>query len=618
MINIGFEKVELNGGFWKDKYELNAETTIYAVKERFLDSGRFDALLFKYRKGMPEPHIFYDSDVAKWIEAVAYLLQKNREKYADLEEFCDKLIESMDKHRRGDGYLNSYFQQIAPDKAFTDRNAHELYCAGHLMEAALAYRDATGKDKFFKIMDEYCDLIIKVFEEEKSAAFVTPGHEEIELALIRLYEKTQNVKYLRLCNFFLDSRGNNDKDSLHLEKNRNMMFDQSHMPIRDMQEAVGHAVRAVYLYSAMADAARINGDDKMRAACFTIFKDIRKKMYVTGGIGASRYGEAFSAAYDLPNLTAYSETCAAIGLIFFCQRMFLLEADSAFTDTIERVLYNGFLSSVDLKGTAFFYENPLEICRKEKDKDTRFLVPEARPRLPIWKRKELFDCSCCPPNINRVLASVGGLIYSEDEKCVYLHQYISNSVDCGGGRLTVFSDFPNTGKVTVQAQGYSKEKFAFRLPEWCKSYKVTLGGKEIENETKKGYIYLTVDKNFNLELEFDMPPRFVRSHPSVRDNAGKVCLMKGPVVYCLEEVDNGAELYRISVGSSTEFRQERDKSSGMAAILCEGWRDECKSQELYPEDIERKKIALRFVPYCSFANRSESDMLVWIRKEEVR
>lgn len=339
---LDYRQVNLTDGYLASKEEMNRKITINAVYDRFYDSGRITAFEFNSK----EVHYFWDSDVAKWMEGAAYILAKHPDEA--LQAKVEKLIDDIAAHQGADGYFNIYFTVREPDKRFTNRDCHELYCAGHLFEAAVAYAEATGRDRFLKCMEKYADYIYKVFVEEHSAGFVTPGHEEIELALVKMYRYTKSKKYLDLAAFFINERGKRAED----ERGD---YNQSHKPVREQTEVFGHSVRAVYLYTAMADLALELQDEALQKACKALYEDITKrKMYITGGIGSTCVGETFTRAYDLPNEEAYTETCAGIGLMFFCERMLALENCAAYADTIERVLYNGVLSGVSLDGARRF------------------------------------------------------------------------------------------------------------------------------------------------------------------------------------------------------------------------------------------------------------------------
>lgn len=608
--NVSFEQIELLDGFWKNRFELNAEKSVYAVQKVFEESGRFDAVRFKASD--KSIHFYYDSDVAKWIEAVAYLLEHDRKRFADLEKFCDELIDSMAQRQRADGYFNSYFLQVEPNKIYVDRSLHELYCAGHLIEAAVAYDKFTGKHKFLEFAEKMANGIDKAFRIDKSVNFVTCGHEEIELALFILYEYTKKTEYKELAEFFIDQRGNNklDKENVLFSE----IYSQEQVPVRQLLTAQGHAVRATYLCCAMADMVRISQDADMEKACLSIYEDmINRKAYVTGGIGSTRIVEAFTIDYDLPNLTAYSESCAAIGLMLFCLRLQKLGVKGSYADTVERVLYNAFLSSTSLDGKAFFYENPLEVCRKEAGKE--IAMPEKnRTVLPIWRRKEVFDCSCCPPNINRFVASIENIILSKTENGYYVNQYVACKLKNADLRIT--TEYPLNGVVKIISNDYNYRKIFVRIPSWLSEYDFTLNGKPHNPKITDGYAEFDVADKFEIELKMEITPYFIQSNPKVRDNAGRVCLMNGAIVYCLEEVDNGGDLYSIFVDTKKpNFTQEFCKECGLPVIYCDAERVVSdKENSLYARAYPRRKQRVKFIPYFAFANREESDMLVWVNK----
>ncbi|MBQ9543827.1 MAG: glycoside hydrolase family 127 protein [Clostridia bacterium] len=590
---LGFEKVSLDGGFWKKRYEINKNATLPAVYERFDESGRIGAFRCLYKEGDENPpHYYWDSDVAKWMEAAAYTLKK--EPSPELEEKIDDIVAQIEKNASEDGYFNSYFLTVEPTKRFTDRHKHELYCAGHLMEAAVAYNEATGKDVFLKAMEKYADLIEKVFVKEQSAAFVTPGHEEIELALVKMYKATGKKKYLDLSKFFIDKRGCSEK-----EKATNGEDIQSSVPVRKQKEAVGHAVRATYLYSAMADLALLTDDKELKEVCFDLFYDIaNKKIFVTGGIGSNSRGEAFAPAYYLPNINAYSETCAAIGLVFFAERMQRLKTDSKFADLVERVICNGGLSGVSLDGESFFYENPLAI----------------EPRLgklnnmhrPIAQRVKIFSCSCCPPNVARFFASIGNLAYGEENGVIYIRQFFDSTLktEINGEQITLTqrTDFPLSGAIKLEADRDCR--IAVRIPGWTSEYQSEKSG--------DGYMYLDLKKDSPIELDLKPEFYFVNSDPRVTENLGKAALMRGPVVYCLEGIDNGGDLDGVLVDTASPVKTS-SLTVSLPAAVCEGERV-LPGKDLYErlDQKKTKKAKLTFIPYHAFANRGETAMRVWV------
>lgn len=610
---LPFEQVNLNNGFWRDRYTLNKQVSVKSVYERFEDSGRLDALRFNYLKNGKRPHFYYDSDVAKWIEAIAYLLQKDRDSMIQYEIVCDELINCMEKAQRDDGYLNSFHQQIEPQNIFKIRNNHELYCAGHLIEAAIAYTKATGKEQFLRIMERYCDCIYNAFITQKTAAFITPGHEEIELALMKLYDYTANPKYLKMAKFFLANRSNQDEQYIY---DGNKYVTQDDTNIYNLHEANGHSVRALYLYSGIADFAGEANDETLLSNLKDVFDDIiNKKMYITGGVGSTYRTESFTVPYDLPNMTAYSESCCAVAMIMFATRMREMDASAKYGHVVERVLYNSMLSSTSLDGKSFFYENPLEIALEEYDREVA--VPtNNRERLPIKQRLELFKCSCCPPNINRFFAELGSFICIEENEHVTVEQYINSDIDTSYGHLTIDGKYATEGKVRISSKDYHAKTLAIRIPEWCEMATVKLDGNLAESVQHDGYAYFDVGITFNLLLDFHIKPIFVSANPCVRADAGRVALTYGPLVYCLEGVDNGTRLNQIEVDISEINKVE------ISADFHKFYSISMPALRLKPQaalyysarENEYEICTAKFIPYYAFANRGECDMLVWIRK----
>ncbi len=614
--SVTFDCVSIDDGFWNKKQQMNCNTTIHAVYNRFVETGRIEAFKGGWKPDEPDRHqIFWDSDVAKWIEAVSYICRTQYD--AKLAGIVDELVEQIEKNQWEDGYFNTYYMTIEPQSRWKVRTGHELYCAGHLMEAAVAYYQATGKDKFLKLMCKFADHIEQVFAKEKSAGYITPGHEEIELALVRLYRTTGERRYLELSKFFLDNRGKDSPTSYY--SYANARYAQDHASVRDQHTAEGHAVRAVYLYSAMADNAYEFEDRELFTACRNIFEDIAyRKMYITGGIGSTSNGEAFTTDYDLPNRMAYAESCAAIGLVLFASRMLQLEADSLYSDVIERVLYNGFLSSVSLDGEAFFYENPLEVCPGLHMRDTAVKKPQVW--LPLTKRVGMFNCSCCPPNIARFIGSMGGLLYTYNEDTVFIHQYMNSKTafDVAGRTVEIIqeTDYPWNGKVAIRARGMAGMHLAVRIPGWCLKYGLSGGGGQVAPESFKGYVHLKCTENdISFVLDFEMEPVLMEASPNVQENSGRVALQRGPVVYCLEEADNGKNLRDIALDANTGFKIYFDKYFDACVIEADGYRrDAGRFRNLYQpvDDSCRMKARIKFIPYFAFANRAENEMIIWI------
>ncbi len=602
---IGFKDVDIKGGFLRQIEKLNEEVTINAVYDRFNETGRIRAFSCTWKEGDPDkPHIFWDSDVAKWMEGASYILAKHPDE--GLTAKIESVIDDIKKNQWEDGYVNSYYTAIEPQNRFTVRGNHELYCCGHLIEAAIAYYEATGRDRFLKIMMRYADLIDRIFRVERSAAFLTPGHEEIEIALFRLYRCTKIEKYLKLAEFFVDARGDNDIDG-EIAPGVFGIYQQD-VPPRKAREAVGHSVRACYFYASMADYALETGDEAMAESCREIWNDIAcRKMYITGGIGSTSFGEAFTIPYDLPPESAYTETCAGIALIYFSQRMFLLRKESKYADVIERLLYNGVISGLSLSGDCFFYENPLEINLRNHYK---IKATANQLRLPITQRVKVFGCSCCPPNLNRLLASVGDYIYAIDGDELYVNQFATSSARSGDIEVKVETDYPLSGKIKITAVNTSKIRV--RIPSWCKGFSASA-----DHYMEKGY---AVFSDNSVTIDFDMPVNIVCADSRVWDNAGKVAVIRGPVVYCAEGTDNDKlDLHTVYISSSNNKNAAvfANSPSGLPELELDAKKElPSESGELYfpAEDSSFEKFRLHMIPYFSFANRGEDDMLIWFNR----
>ncbi len=615
---VNFFDININKGFWHDRQKINAETSIYTIWERFKETGRFDAFKFQWKESMPnKPHIFWDSDFAKWAEAVAYIVEKRPD--PELEKGVDEIVELIEKHQEPNGYFNIYFTVVEPENRWKKRTEHELYCAGHLIEAAVAYYHATGKDKFLKLMCKYADHIENVFVKEKSAAFTTCGHEEIELALVKLYHCTGEKRYLELSKFFIDNRGPDNKPQDYYPW-ANPCYSQDHLPVREQTTAEGHAVRAVYLYSAMADLALEYDEESLFSACRKLFENIAfKRMYITGGIGSASTGEAFTIDYDMPNLTAYTESCAAIGLALFARRMLLLDTDSLYSDIAERVLYNGFLSSISLDGRSFFYENPLEIDPRLHHRDVSVVKGESR--YPITQRLEVFECSCCPPNISRFFASIADFLYTYNEQTLFVHHFMDSSakIELNNKKVEITQEtrYPSDGRIKITVEGFDNKEIAVRIPYWCEKYSISVNGSPVKYEIRKGYAYLSSGQGIcSVELDFEMKPQLIETLPEAQDNSGRVALQMGPIIYCLEGVDNGNNLREISIDSALDIKVKFDETMGANLISCRGYRKDMDNKALYqPVTDKYKEQELHFIPYYAFANRGETEMIVWILKK---
>ncbi len=599
MKKIGFSDIDITDGFWKIKQDMVRNTTVKAVYERFKDTHRFDALECKWKEGDSNmPHIYWDSDVAKWIEGVAYIIEK--EHRPELKALADNAIDNIVKNSDENGYFNSHFLVTRKSERFMHRREHELYCAGHLIEAAVAYYNSTGDDKLLKSMCKYADYIDKVFRIEKSAAFITPGHPELELALVKLYGVTGEKRYLELAEYFIDEHGRHtdiDEKTFH---EYTLEYNQDEIPLKDRTTVDGHSVRALYLYSAACDVAILRNDKELADACRRIFENVtNRRMYITGGVGSAFLGEAFTLDYDLPNRTAYAETCAAISLAFFASRMQMLEVDSKYADCVERVIYNGFLSGVSMDGKAFFYENPLEI---DPDFNNPNVSTKDKTHFPITERKEVFDCSCCPPNVVRFIPSIADFMYSYDDEALYVHQFMNSTAECDGIRIEQITKYPENGKVKIICDAGTR-KVAIRIPGWCRHFDI-----DKKYELKNGYAFTEPGE---INITFDMPASVIRANRRVHDCSGRVAIMRGPVVYCAEGIDNGADIKNIRVDIRGDFSLA--ESEFLLPLITASGYQQSQSDNLYRfADDDWKEVTLKLIPYYAFANRGTTEMAVWL------
>lgn len=602
MKKVGYLDVNINEGFWKEKLDTISDVTVQSVYNRFKETHRFSALDCLWKEGDPNmPHIFWDSDVAKWIEGVAYSLKNKRN--AEMEAVCDEAIEKIIENSDENGYYNSHF--LVARERFTYREEHELYCLGHLIEAAVAYYEATGKRALLDAMCKYADYVERLFIKEKSVPFTTPGHPEIELALVKLYEVTGEKRYLELSKYFIDMHGTCGDRAPY--KGTNLYYNQDEMPIRERSTAEGHCVRALYLMCGAADIAEHYNDKELRDACERFFDNIvNKRMYITGATGSTCHGESFTVDYDLPNRDAYAETCASIALAFFANRMLKEKSRGKYADAVERVMYNGILAGISMDGKSFFYENPLEI---DVDFNNVNVCTDGGKRFPITQRKEVFDCSCCPPNVIRFIASIGDYLYTYSDDTIFVHQYINSESLVDGVKVIQNTDYPSNGEINILLKGNTKKQIAVRIPYWCKDFSV-----DAAYTLKDGYAYITIngdDAQINLNLKMNVS--FVKSNRRVHENAGKVAMMRGPVVYCLEGIDNGNDIKAISVDTKGNYTVG-EKEFLVPSIYGKGYIEK-ESEELYFDACENtEEIPLKFIPYFAYANRGETDMVVWVNK----
>lgn len=551
-----------------------------------------------------------------------------------MERKADDVIDLIGRAQQKDGYINTYYTIKKPNQRWTNlQDDHELYCAGHLIEAAVAYYNATGKGKLLDIACKFADYICTVFGNEEGKIPGYPGHQEIELALLKLYEATNEEKFLELSKYFIDQRGQHPHYFVMERKKlgrtgpywyaHGFKYNQSHVPVREQKEAVGHAVRAVYMYTAMADLAKKLGDQSLKNACKRLWENVtQKQMYITAGIGSSEHGESFTFDYDLPNDTSYTETCASIGLVFWAKKMLDLEINSQYADVMERALYNGTISGLGLDGKSFFYVNPLEVwptaIKMRRDKS------HVKPVRQSW-----FPCACCPPNLARLIGSIGKFIYSTTAEAIFVHLYIGNGSTFRLGnqnvRLMQKTNYPWNGNVeiTVNPENETRFTISLRIPGWCKYAEVKVNGKAVALKTngKNGYFHL--DRLWKqgdmIQIHFHMPVERIRSNPQVRENIGKVALQRGPIVYCLEEVDHGANLPGIYLPKDSRLQAEYDEEllGGVVVITGEAYRIHEGSwiDELYSDkELDMVPIKIKAVPYYAWCNREPGEMLVWINE----
>lgn len=618
------------GGYWGDWQDAVSDHTAAILLDRCVAAG----MLEQINPDVPSPGIvipilrwlgttqmFWDSDIAKSIETIAYSLY--RKPNPALEARVDAIVDMYARLQAPDGYLNSFFQRVKPEWQWSNlRDFHELYCAGHMIEAAVAYYQATGKRAFLDVMCGMADHCVRKFGRGPGQLRGYCGHEEIELALVRLARATGNADYLALAKFFVDERGSapnffieealaHGRDPKGVQKNI-LEYNQSHLPVRTQTKVVGHAVRAMYLYSAMADLATEYNDDSLTAALETLWADLtHKQMYITGGIGPAEANEGFTDYYDLPNDTAYAETCASVGLVFWASRMLGRGPQRRYADTMEQALYNGAITGLSTDGQTFFYDNPLESTGGHH-------------------RWTWHPCPCCPPNIARLVASLGAYIYAvaDDEIAVHLYAQSTARVDLANGAsftLTQHTDYPWSGAVRITIEPAAPAAFAvsLRIPAWCRGASLTINGEacDLSGNTVDGYVRLqrTWRPGDTVALDLPLEPRLLRAHPAVRQDAGRVAVMRGPLVYCLEGADNGAGLNSILLQQGLGRAQTATIADLRGAIAIDvpvlretatAWGDALYAEQ--PQAIEAGQA--RLVPYHLWDNRSPGEMLVWLRE----
>lgn len=570
-----------------------------------------------------------DSDLAKWIEAAAYRLGTHPD--AALEAELDRLIATLAKAQQPDGYLNTYFQLVEPQNRWANlRDCHELYVAGHMIEAGVAHFAATGKRTLLTVVAKLADMIERTFGLGPGQIPAYCGHEELELALVKLARATGEARYTKLAAYFIDQRGR-EPNYFTTEAVRrgdeklpwHMYFDglatlQAARPVRELTEPVGHAVRQMYLLAAMCDLAIELRDESLVRSCHTLWDSIvRGHLYLTGGVGSEPYGEKFTEPFDLPPDRAYSETCAAIGVIFFARRMLDLELRGEYADVMERALYNNVLSGMSLDGTKFFYVNPLEVIPA---------VAKRRYECHLVKTQRVgwFGCACCPPNVARLFASLGDYVASQRADGLALHLYAEGEMQFVAGdtvvRLAVRTDYPWTEEVAIDVRLTVPAEFALylRIPGWCRGAQLAINGQAVVLAPINGYAVLrrTWQPEDRVTLTLPMPVERVRADPRVATVAGRVALQRGPVVYCFEAADNGDQLAALTLPRTAPLTVRTDTAllGGCVVIEGAGARERLSPTLYATTPRETAPVSLRAVPYGLWANRGEGEMTVWIRE----
>ncbi len=636
---IGLHSVRINDGFWRRYMDLITDVAIPYQWDILNDriEGRPSYCLRNFRiaageeSGRHSGIVFIDSDVMKWLETVAYSLTGRPDD--ELAKNADDVIDLIGRAQQSDGYLNTYYTIARPDKRWGClTEGHELYCAGHMIEAAAAYFQSTGKRPFLDIAVRFADLICEVFGTGENQNHGYPGHQEIELALVKLYRATNNRRYLEQAKYFIDVRGHqpnyfieeiektNGEDIFNPElKVYDPAYSQSHMPPREQKTAEGHAVRALYMYSAMADIAEAYDDAELLAACETLWENIvERRMYITGSVGSSARMERFTTDFDLPNDVNYSETCASVGLMMFGARMARIKKDASYFDAVEKALYNTVLAGISLSGDRYFYVNPLEVwpasCMAHTSKMHVKTV-----------RQEWFDCACCPTNVARTLTALGDYVASYSKDALYLNLFISHSAKVTLGDTAVEveldSSFMKDGssKLCVRPEKPAEFAINIRIPQYVKGYSIKVDGADAGPvHVENGYARLSGmwSKESCIDIWFDIQAELVAAHPEVRADAGKIAIVKGPLVYCLEEADNGGNLASVFVRQDAQLEECFDQNlfGGTATIKCKGEKIIGWGNGLYkPAPIKTRPVELTAIPYFLWGNRGENEMIVWLK-----
>lgn len=623
LASLPLKQVRVTDPFWRRWQETVRDTTLEIEYQQCSQTGRIEnfARAARGEKGSFQGRYYNDSDVYKWIEAASHTIAALGPSAA-IERRLAEAIEKVAAAQMADGYLDTYFQLQHPELRWKSIAAmHEMYCAGHLIEAAVSHFQATGDRTLLDVAERLADHISGVFGPQARLGFC--GHEELELALVTLERVLDRPEYRALSAWMVEQRGKRpspfepemtDPECLKLAPwmPRMLMRDgvytgeyvQDHLPLSEQEDVVGHAVRAMYLFAGAADAS---DDPKVFEALERLWTRLtERRMYVTGGIGSSGENEGFTVDYDLPNRNAYAETCAACGLIFWAQRMLNRTGDSEYADVMELALYNGALAGISLDGSRFFYDNPLE-------------------SLGDHHRSGWFDCACCPPNIARLLASMSRCLVGQDGNHFYVHiQAASEStIEIAGTKVKVFvhSSYPWDGDFEIEIRTPTPVIFGLhvRIPGWCPNLEIHAPDSYPDASYEGGYAVIEREWNDGDRLKFSaqLQPTWLRSSPKVMANTGRVALKRGPLVYCLEEADLGTQVSRFIVDRSTEPVVEFEPSllGGVTSLTVDGWIEAGEPDSLYYGADQRTAEPRRakFVPYFAWDNRTPGSMQVWVR-----
>ena len=584
---IDFSHVKINDNFWSPRLSKHVSATLPVCIDQIENqTGRIRNFENAAKGEGEHSGIFFDdSDVYKALEGMAYSLINNPD--PELEKKADEWIDKFAAAQQPDGYINTFYTLTGLDKRWTNMDKHEMYCAGHMIEAGVAYYQATGKRKLLDVCIRMTDHMMSQFGPGKR--HWVPGHEEIELALVKLYQTTQEQKYLDFAYWLLEERGHGH-GTMGDEGKWNPVYYQDIVPVRRLTDISGHAVRCMYLYCGMADVAALKNDTGYIAAMDRLWDDVvHRNMYITGGIGSSRDNEGFTEDYDLPNLDAYCETCASVGMVLWNQRMNQLTGDSKYIDVLERSLYNGALAGISLGGDRFFYVNPLESKGDHH-------------------RQEWYGCACCPSQLSRFLPSIGNYIYASSDDALWVNLYIGNTGQIRIGEtdilLTQETDYPWDGsvKLTISTSQPLEKEIRLRIPDWCKTYDLSINGKRINVPKEKGYAVIKDWKSQDvIALDMDMPVEIVAADPHVKENFDKRAIQRGPLVYCMEEIDNPVYFDQIQLSPSTTFQTAfaSDILNGIKTIKTNG-----------------RAQSATFIPYYAWDNRKAGKMRVWIPYNE--